>query len=97
MKWRNAALVAGAVMGSAAAVQRALTVRHRRRFPPLAPAAIKSPYFARQQNDVRTGRLRKGTATSADLVLRSRQVAAQDFDHRGVVATAKPCAVSGEE
>jgi hypothetical protein len=34
VKWRNAALVAAAVMGSAAAVQQALTVRDRRRFPP---------------------------------------------------------------
>ena len=34
VKWRKAALVAGAVMGSAGAVQQALTVRDRRRFPP---------------------------------------------------------------
>jgi hypothetical protein len=34
VKWRYAVLVVGAVMGSAAAVQQALTVRDRRRFPP---------------------------------------------------------------
>jgi hypothetical protein len=34
VKWRNAALAAGAVMGSATAVQQAPTVRDRRPFPP---------------------------------------------------------------
>jgi pimeloyl-ACP methyl ester carboxylesterase len=34
VKWGKAALVVGAVMGAAAAVQQALTVRDRRRFPP---------------------------------------------------------------
>jgi hypothetical protein len=35
-------------------------------------------------------------AISAHLGLRSRQVAAQDFDHRGVVAAAEPCTAPGE-
>jgi hypothetical protein len=34
MKWGTAALLVAAVMGSAAAVQQALTVRDRTRYPP---------------------------------------------------------------
>lgn len=64
-----------------------------RRFTLLATARSLSP---RRPLSADPGAGHK-TTLSADLGLRSRQIAAQDFDHRGVVATAESCPVSGEE